>query len=79
MKTEVLFQEDNQGQGPLVEEARWSTGWRRIHRPLTVELLDQWIADGVSDILLTYRGFWKPQKLYRDGARPSPTPPSQSK
>jgi hypothetical protein len=27
---EVLFQEDNDGQGPTVEEAHWPTGWRRV-------------------------------------------------
>ena len=62
---EVLFQEDNDGQGPTVEEAHWPTGWRRVWKPLGANLLDRWIAEGVDEIFLAYRGSWEPRKLYR--------------
>ena len=62
---EVLFQEDNDGQGPTIAEARWPDGWRRVWQPLNASLLDQWMAEGVSEIFLAYRGSWEPAKLYR--------------
>ena len=66
MRREVKFQEDNDGQGPMVAEARWPNGWHRVWRPLGIKLLDEMIAQGVTEIFLAYRGSWEPKKLYRE-------------
>jgi hypothetical protein len=71
-KLEVLFQEDNHGQGPLVAEIYWYQPGtcdvarvKRIWDFLTVQRLNGWCASGVNEVLLQHRGGWHPALLYR--------------